>query len=82
MQDLVEVGPHAPAGQTGAKFIIRKDGRRINLAYLRDGASKTLEVPKRCLNMRLVLCLTTFSLHSIAAVVVFWYEPGACCLVH
>ncbi|KAF6257604.1 hypothetical protein COO60DRAFT_1622218 [Scenedesmus sp. NREL 46B-D3] len=27
-----------------AKFIIRKDGRRINLAYLRDGASKQLEV--------------------------------------
>jgi hypothetical protein len=46
LQSLVEIGPHAPAGQTGAKFIIRKDGRRINLAYLRDGASKTLEV--RC----------------------------------
>lgn len=44
LQALVEVGPHAPAGQTGAKFIIRKDGRRINLAYLRDGASKQLEV--------------------------------------
>lgn len=44
LQRLVEAGPHAPAGETGAKFIIRKDGRRINLAYLRDGASKALEV--------------------------------------
>lgn len=44
LQALVEIGPHAAAGETGAKFIIRKDGRRINLAYLRDGASKQLEV--------------------------------------
>jgi hypothetical protein len=44
MQTLVEIGPHAPAGQTGAKYIIRKDGRRVNLAFMRDGASTRLEV--------------------------------------
>ena len=44
LQHLVDLGPHAPAGETGAKFIIRKDGRRINLAYIRDDASRALEV--------------------------------------
>jgi hypothetical protein len=47
LQALVEVGPHAPAGECGAKYIIRKDGRRVNLAFLRDGASRTLEVRAR-----------------------------------
>lgn len=44
LQALVDAGPTPPPGETGAKFIIRKDGRRINLAFLRDGASRALEV--------------------------------------
>eukprot|EP00955_Chlamydomonas_euryale_P010158 108831-Chlamydomonas_euryale.AAC.1 len=31
LQGLVDNGPHPPPGETGAKFIIREDGRRINL---------------------------------------------------
>jgi hypothetical protein len=34
-QALVNNGPHPPPGQTGAKFIIREDGRRINLGFMR-----------------------------------------------
>lgn len=44
LQAVVDAGPTPPPGETGAKFIIRKDGRRINLAFLRDGASRALEV--------------------------------------
>ncbi|WIA28234.1 hypothetical protein OEZ86_010790 [Tetradesmus obliquus] len=70
LQALVEVGPHAPAGQTGAKFIIRKDGRRINLAYLRDGASKQLEigdkVERQLQNGDLVLFNRQPSLHKMS----------------
>lgn len=48
LQALVDAGPTPPPGETGAKFIIRKDGRRINLAFLRDGASRALEVRGAC----------------------------------
>ena len=48
LQALVDNGPTPPPGEGGAKFIIRKDGRRINLAFLRDGASRSLEVRLRC----------------------------------
>lgn len=53
LQGLVDAGPTPPPGESGAKFIIRKDGRRINLAFLRDGASRTLEVRVRvwCFDM-------------------------------
>lgn len=36
-------GPHPPPGQTGAKFIVREDGRRINLAYMKAGQDRRLE---------------------------------------
>ncbi|KAF8072459.1 NRPB1 [Scenedesmus sp. PABB004] len=70
LQHLVELGPHAPAGETGAKFIIRKDGRRINLAYLRDGASRALEigdkVERQLQNGDLVLFNRQPSLHKMS----------------
>lgn len=43
-QELVNNGPHPPPGLTGAKSIIRADGRRINLAYVRSDADRQLEV--------------------------------------
>lgn len=44
LQALVDAGPTPPPGESGAKFIIRKDGRRINLGFIRDGTSRSLEV--------------------------------------
>ena len=35
MRQLVENGPHPPPGQTGARFIIRDDGTRMDLRFLR-----------------------------------------------
>lgn len=44
LQALVDAGPTPPPGETGAKFIIRKDGRRTNLAFIRNDTSRALEV--------------------------------------
>lgn len=44
LEQLVANGPHPPPGETGAKSIIRQDGRRINLAYMRPDAERALEV--------------------------------------
>eukprot|EP00983_Pelagomonas_calceolata_P122495 1160914-Pelagomonas_calceolata.AAC.6 len=41
---LVDNGPHPPPGETGAKFIIREDGRRINLEFMKAGQDKRLEL--------------------------------------
>ncbi|GBF88296.1 DNA-directed RNA polymerase II subunit 1 [Raphidocelis subcapitata] len=47
LQELVNNGPHPPPGLTGAKSIIRADGRRINLAYVRSDADRQLELGDR-----------------------------------
>eukprot|EP00877_Chromochloris_zofingiensis_P013598 jgi/Chrzof1/8492/Cz03g13040.t1 len=44
LEQLVANGPHPPPGETGAKSIIRQDGRRINLAYMRPDAERALEL--------------------------------------
>lgn len=40
----MDAGPHPPPGETGARFIIRQDGRRINLAFMPSDAERTLSV--------------------------------------
>ena len=40
---LVENGPHPPPGQTGAKYIVREDGQRLDLRFLRRDADRHLE---------------------------------------
>lgn len=47
LQALADAGPHPPPGQTGAKCIVRADGRRVNLAYARADADRRLEVGDR-----------------------------------
>jgi DNA-directed RNA polymerase II subunit RPB1 len=47
LQQLADAGPHPPPGQTGAKCIVRADGRRVNLAYARADADRRLEVGDR-----------------------------------
>lgn len=44
LQRLVENGPHPPAGETGAKCIIREDGNRLDLRFLRKDADRHLEI--------------------------------------
>ena len=34
LRKLVENGPHPPPGETGAKYIIRSDGKRVDLRFL------------------------------------------------
>ncbi len=36
-------GPNPPPGETGAKNIIREDGRRINLAVVKSASDRRLE---------------------------------------
>ena len=40
---LVENGPHPPPGETGAKYIIREDGQRLDLRYLKKSSDRHLE---------------------------------------
>ena len=40
---LVENGPHPPPGETGARYIIRDDGHRLDLRYLRKESDRHLE---------------------------------------
>eukprot|EP00899_Mesostigma_viride_P002361 jgi/Mesvir1/12125/Mv00383-RA.1 len=43
LQKLVENGPHPPPGETGARYIIREDGKRQDLRYLQKSSDRHLE---------------------------------------
>ncbi|KAL6551725.1 DNA-directed RNA polymerase II subunit rpb1 [Orobanche gracilis] len=44
LKELVENGPHPPPGKTGAKYIIRDDGKRLDLRYLKKSSDQHLEI--------------------------------------
>ncbi|KAL0343701.1 UNVERIFIED_CONTAM: DNA-directed RNA polymerase II subunit RPB1 [Sesamum angustifolium] len=44
LKELVEYGPHPPPGKTGAKYIIRDDGQRLDLRYLKKSSDQHLEL--------------------------------------
>ncbi|GFY88058.1 RNA polymerase II large subunit [Actinidia rufa] len=44
LKKLVEYGPHPPPGKTGAKHIIRDDGQRLDLRYLKKSSDHHLEL--------------------------------------
>ncbi|PKU64515.1 DNA-directed RNA polymerase II subunit RPB1 [Dendrobium catenatum] len=44
LKELVEYGPHPPPGKTGAKYIIREDGQRLDLRYLKKSSDHHLEL--------------------------------------
>jgi len=44
LKELVEYGPHPPPGKTGAKYIIREDGQRLDLRYLKKDSDHHLEL--------------------------------------
>ncbi|KAK7840756.1 dna-directed rna polymerase ii subunit 1 [Quercus suber] len=43
LKELVEYGPHPPPGKTGAKYIIRDDGQRLDLRYLKKSSGAAFE---------------------------------------
>eukprot|EP00253_Pinus_taeda_P007579 PITA_07579 len=44
LRELVEYGPHPPPGKTGARFIIRDDGRRLDLRFMNKSSDHHLEL--------------------------------------
>ncbi|KAJ7944104.1 DNA-directed RNA polymerase subunit [Quillaja saponaria] len=44
LKELVEYGPHPPPGKTGAKYIIRDDGQRLDLRYSNKSSNHHLEL--------------------------------------
>ena len=40
LQQLVDNGPHPPPGETGARYIIREDGQRLDLRFLKKSSEK------------------------------------------
>ncbi|KAI3900610.1 hypothetical protein MKW92_014885 [Papaver armeniacum] len=44
LKELVEYGPNPPVGKTGAKYIIREDGQRLDLRYLKKSSDHHLEI--------------------------------------
>ncbi|KAL3846325.1 hypothetical protein ACJIZ3_003728 [Penstemon smallii] len=44
LKELVEYGPHPPPGKTGAKYIIRDDGQKLDLQYLKKSSDQHLEL--------------------------------------
>ncbi|EES09829.1 hypothetical protein BDA96_05G145200 [Sorghum bicolor] len=44
LKELVLNGPHPPPGKTGAKYIIREDGQRLDLRYVKKSSDQHLEL--------------------------------------
>ncbi|XXG40386.1 hypothetical protein AAC387_Pa01g1116 [Persea americana] len=44
LKELVEYGPHPPPGKTGARYIIREDGKRLDLRFLKKSSDQHLEL--------------------------------------
>nr|CAA36735.1 DNA-directed RNA polymerase [Arabidopsis thaliana] len=57
LKELVDYGPHPPPGKTGAKYIIRDDGQRLDLRYLKKSSDQHLELGYRYV-------LLSYSIHS------------------
>ena len=67
---LVENGPHPPPGQTGARYIIRDDGVRVDLRYLRSERDRHLQpgytVERHMVNGDVVIFNRQPSLHKMS----------------
>lgn len=51
LKELVEYGPHPPPGKTGAKYIIRDDGQRLDLRYLKKSSDHHLELGYKAVSL-------------------------------
>ena len=81
LQKLVENGPHPPLGETGARYIIREDGQRVDLRFLKKDSDRHLEfgykVERHLQNGDLVLFNRQPSLHKMSMMVGAppWHPP-------
>ena len=70
LQQLVDNGPHPPPGETGARYIIREDGQRLDLRFLKKSSEKRLEygykVERHMVNGDVVLFNRQPSLHKMS----------------
>lgn len=65
----MEYGPHPPPGKTGAKYIIRDDGQRLDLRYLKKSSDHHLELGYKvfsscCISSRLWIHPNELLLHT------------------
>ena len=69
----MEIGPYPAPGETGAKFIIREDGQRLDLRYLKRPADRILDfgykVERHLQNGDVVLFNRQPSLHKMSMMV-------------
>lgn len=61
LKELVEYGPHPPPGKTGAKYIIRDDGQRLDLRYLKKSSDHHLELGYKALLLNTGIFSSFFS---------------------
>lgn len=70
LRRLVENGPHPPPGETGARFIVRDDGSRLDLRYLRSDRDRHLQpgyiVERHMINGDVVIFNRQPSLHKMS----------------
>ena len=64
LKELVEYGPHPPPGKTGAKYIIREDGQRLDLRYLKKSSDHHLELGYKA-NIPFVLLMIVYRVPSM-----------------
>ena len=73
LKELVDNGPHPPPGLTGARFIIREDGQRLDLRYRRKDSDIHLQpgykVERHLQNGDVVLFNRQPSLHKMSMMV-------------
>jgi DNA-directed RNA polymerase II subunit RPB1 len=70
LRKLVENGPHPPPGESGARFIVRDDGSRLDLRYLRSDRDRHLQpgytVERHMVNGDVVIFNRQPSLHKMS----------------
>ena len=73
LRKLVENGPHPPPGETGARFIVRDDGSRLDLRFLRSDRDRHLQpgyiVERHMVNGDVVIFNRQPSLHKMSMMV-------------
>lgn len=68
----MENGPHPPPGTPGANYIIRDDGQRLDLRYVKKSSDRHLELGyKACVVTRVY-----FFLFLVAAVITLFLFAG------
>jgi hypothetical protein len=72
LKELVEYGPHPPPGKTGAKYIIREDGQRLDLRYVKKSSDQHLELGYK-VTTNFIITLADFAIFSSFIKVSFYF---------